>query len=722
MSIEYYARCDYEYSGDSKFTIPFEYIDKSHVVIVINDDNENPSTNFNWLTDYQIDYQGELTDGDIISVRRTTPLDERFVVFTDGNILDEESQNLSALQVFDKMQEITDAQNSLLAKMTEFLTLKTLIEDTLNTLKGAYDVAEASQKLLTQTTDLVQDITDDYNNLSDLAKKGIRCSVAKNLFSLEITDKTLSGVEKEGLGEQGETIYASDYEKAYSTIVNEFNTGEKQVYTSTDEVVYYKSFTGAISGDFYLPYDKELEVGETVYSDTYCTDSLGEITYLENSEVDKYNYGEDTFYVNKGTELELNTVVYSDETLQTFLGVITGMKTILSTKYQGSRTGTFYIDANATFRVGRQVYSDDELRNQLGYITAITNFEADEYSVGGLDEYEKFYVPKGTVIAKNTVIYSDKYCTTPIGSVGTVGSASSGSGAYYYSHKYNFGNGVTGSSTIKFYTKEKMVNGKTYAMYKDSAFKTRWKANNNGMTYHAVSGSNSFITYKGYDNSYVIYSTGKYTLVSSAGGTTYAYITLGTDATKLSYNKLATVSSEVISINDGATESYEVVGNSENQFIKLNEDDYLKYTLMATLQNLVMIINEGIAETVIDNGILSHSGLAFEYVLAENGHKIADVKYKAIVETLNEFYILDMENENFILPILNPSRNIYFVVGNIVVAAASIQGVTKAYLDERLEDYLPVNSEVITAFTNVIASYQEDMQGINEALERILGE
>ena len=112
MANEYYARVDYIYEGgNTKFSIPFPYIDKSHIVAIINEDTENPITDLEFLTDNQVQLNTEIMTRATVSIRRITPLDNRFVDFTDGNILDEESQDLSALQVFDVVQEIKDSND-----------------------------------------------------------------------------------------------------------------------------------------------------------------------------------------------------------------------------------------------------------------------------------------------------------------------------------------------------------------------------------------------------------------------------------------------------------------------------------------------------------------------------------------------------------------------------------------------------------------------------------
>jgi len=106
MAETYYARTDVSYSGGDKFfTITFSYIKKEHIKVYIND---KATENFTFNTESQIVVNDDLVVGDVVSIRRTTPIDERMVVFSDTSILNKDTQNLAQEQLFDAMQEVYD--------------------------------------------------------------------------------------------------------------------------------------------------------------------------------------------------------------------------------------------------------------------------------------------------------------------------------------------------------------------------------------------------------------------------------------------------------------------------------------------------------------------------------------------------------------------------------------------------------------------------------------
>lgn len=103
---EYFARKEYVYTGgDAIFSIPFSYIDKKHIKVYI---NEVKYTGFTYLNDTQIRIYQTLKIGDVVVVSRETPIDEKFVTFTDTSILSQKQQNLAQDQIFDAMQEVAD--------------------------------------------------------------------------------------------------------------------------------------------------------------------------------------------------------------------------------------------------------------------------------------------------------------------------------------------------------------------------------------------------------------------------------------------------------------------------------------------------------------------------------------------------------------------------------------------------------------------------------------
>lgn len=148
--IEFYARQDYIYEGDSRiFTIPFDSIETRYIKVFINDVvcsawyllNESQIQIADWIT---------LSVGDKISIRRETPIKERMVIFSDKSILNEECQNLAQKQLFYSVQELYDNN-------TQF---KNDVEETINTTN-----AELTAKVDTMKSELETKIIDGNNDL-----------------------------------------------------------------------------------------------------------------------------------------------------------------------------------------------------------------------------------------------------------------------------------------------------------------------------------------------------------------------------------------------------------------------------------------------------------------------------------------------------------------------------------------------------------------------------
>ena len=114
---QYYARTDVSYSGGDKlFSITFPYIKKEHIKVFVNGELTD---NYTYITASQIRIDDELELDDEISIRRTTPIDERMVVFSDTSILNKDAQNLDSDQLFDVVQEIYDNNTSFKFDTTE---------------------------------------------------------------------------------------------------------------------------------------------------------------------------------------------------------------------------------------------------------------------------------------------------------------------------------------------------------------------------------------------------------------------------------------------------------------------------------------------------------------------------------------------------------------------------------------------------------------------------
>lgn len=102
----YYARSDVRYQGGEKiFSIPFPYINKSHIKVFC---NKAEITDYQYNNDYEIEVTAPLENGDLISIQRSTPLDQRLVDFSDTSILDKNVQNLDSTQTHYLVQEMYD--------------------------------------------------------------------------------------------------------------------------------------------------------------------------------------------------------------------------------------------------------------------------------------------------------------------------------------------------------------------------------------------------------------------------------------------------------------------------------------------------------------------------------------------------------------------------------------------------------------------------------------
>ena len=149
---QYYSRVDYTYiSGDSLFTIPFSYIKKENIKVYINH-RETASYIFN--SDSQILITEDLTEGDIITIKRLTDIDSRLVVFTNTSMMSKDNQNLSAQQTFNVVQELYDTMSTYEVDVDDKMeNFKEDINTSLNTvLTAAQSVAALETAISTAAT------------------------------------------------------------------------------------------------------------------------------------------------------------------------------------------------------------------------------------------------------------------------------------------------------------------------------------------------------------------------------------------------------------------------------------------------------------------------------------------------------------------------------------------------------------------------------------------
>lgn len=183
--ITWYARNDVPYSGGEKqLSITFPYIKKEHIKVFVNDVE---TTEYHFLNESQIFLDCELTTGDMMSVRRNTPIDEQIVTFTDTSILNAEKQNLAQKQLFNTVQEIydnnevfkQDTNEILIDNKQEILNLQSEFEDEVNTkiemvssaaekinqLEDAVDTAVTAANTATEQAEIVEQANINIQNV-----------------------------------------------------------------------------------------------------------------------------------------------------------------------------------------------------------------------------------------------------------------------------------------------------------------------------------------------------------------------------------------------------------------------------------------------------------------------------------------------------------------------------------------------------------------------------
>jgi hypothetical protein len=95
------------------FPVPFEYLDKSHIVATVNQE----VATFSWLTNNTIQLDVTPTNGALIKIMRITPRDSKLVDFKDSAMLTGEELNKAIDQVFYTQQELDE---TVIASFTDY--------------------------------------------------------------------------------------------------------------------------------------------------------------------------------------------------------------------------------------------------------------------------------------------------------------------------------------------------------------------------------------------------------------------------------------------------------------------------------------------------------------------------------------------------------------------------------------------------------------------------
>lgn len=188
----YYARKEYIYEGgDAVFSIPFPYIKKNHINVLINGER---TENYTFLNSTQIRVTQILDVKASIIIARTTPIDEKMVNFSNTSILDKDVQNLAQDQVFNTVQEIYDNNIVFQEETNETLAgnkadLEGIIE------KNKQEVLGIQSNFETEVNNKIQQVSDAANKINKL-EEAVNTAVDSATIAAQKADKASEEVNK----------------------------------------------------------------------------------------------------------------------------------------------------------------------------------------------------------------------------------------------------------------------------------------------------------------------------------------------------------------------------------------------------------------------------------------------------------------------------------------------------------------------------------------------
>ena len=627
-----------------------------------------------------------LQDVEVLSIQLDLPIKQE----TEYDVSDK--LNLSAVEFsFDYVTRILQMlsrriDRAVKVKEGSDLTADELInsiysaqENTKMNADSAKNTAQEAYILLSNTNDTIIEIQNILARIQEENDGQSTFISTHNLFAVEEVDKKLSGNELIGYGEQNHEYSYSQYPDAYLELSNDFQTGENQIFSSNELSTSVKNYTGSTSGNFYMSYDSDLAIDTNVYSDIGLNTLIGKITNVQSVVSSSYIGSNNNFYIPASDDISEGVEAFSDSALTNSLGVVNDLKKAVGRKYSALNSGTFY-SQNVELIKGLRIYQDEALTKDRGTITKIDKAYADKYT---MTDIGFVFVPQNSVIEVGSKLYSDILCTDVVGEVTKKGSIAESS---CYSYCTEWQTGYSGFVKHYYYTKRPLDDTYQWA-YSNPSCTKKYVWNCPSGTNSAFDGKEIMVKTTG---SATLFSPDEYVynpltlygrntkLLSTSALTSNNYICIDNSDVQIEYSKLGTESIDVISINTEPNETYELVEIYEKSFIKIGDTDYQSYIFDALIQDKLIAIDNGELQSVIDNGIVSTEGISFEYVLAEDGHKIVDIKYKNAVQSYiaskgkSPFYIIDTNNKKFILPVKDSDKFIYFCLGNTRIKSASI--------------------------------------------------
>ena len=118
-----HARVTYTGNGSStSYTVPFPFINRTHVVVTVNAVTQTLTTHYVWLNDSTIQFVTAPPSSQAVVFRRYTTITERLVDFHDAAVLTEADLDLNSLQGLYLSQERADEQEALTASTVQGVT------------------------------------------------------------------------------------------------------------------------------------------------------------------------------------------------------------------------------------------------------------------------------------------------------------------------------------------------------------------------------------------------------------------------------------------------------------------------------------------------------------------------------------------------------------------------------------------------------------------------
>lgn len=172
-------------AGQRDFTVPFPFINRSHVEVLVNGIR---ATVLEWPDSTTLRLSGPLVGGESVVIRRNTPIDTALVQFQNGAILTAEDLNLATQQSLLKQQEVSYLYESILSGAQSRLA------SNLGLVVAPEDVADAlAQEVL--ATDVLNTFEQGLTDIAATANQAATAVLQVNALADTVAENTAAVVE-----------------------------------------------------------------------------------------------------------------------------------------------------------------------------------------------------------------------------------------------------------------------------------------------------------------------------------------------------------------------------------------------------------------------------------------------------------------------------------------------------------------------------------------------